>query len=82
MITGFIRLIAPLLFNPVFIGFIVIFFLICCVLLIGKKETSFFRYLIYAYVIICFLFFIFLLWCVIGFGNSTPKADPIPYFIK
>lgn len=42
MITGFIRLIAPLLFNPVFIGFIVIFFLICCVLLIGKKETSFF----------------------------------------
>jgi len=81
MITGLISLIAPLLFNPVFIGFIVIFFLICCVLLMTKKGTSFFRYLMYMYVIFCLLFFIFLLWCVIGFGNNTPKVDPVPYFM-
>lgn len=82
MVTGLISLTAPLLFNPVFIGFIVILFLLCCVLLLTRKGASFFRYLMYTYVIICLLFFIFLLWCVIGFGNNAPKSDPIPYFFR
>ena len=81
MITGLISLIAALLFHPIFIGFIVISFLSCCVLLMTGKGTSFFRHLMYMYVLICLLFFIFLIWCVIGFGNSTPRTDPIPYFM-
>ena len=71
MITGLISIIVPLLFNSVFIGLVSLFFFICCVLLMTRKGTSFFRY----------LFFTFLLWCVIGFGNNTPKAAPVPYYI-
>lgn len=81
MITGLISIIVPLLFNSVFIGLVSFFFFICCVLLMTRKGTSFFRYLMYTYVIICLLFFTFLLWCVIGFGNNTPKAAPVPYYI-
>lgn len=74
MITGLISIIVPLLFNSVFIGLVSLFFFICCVLLMTRKGTSFFRYLMYTYVIICLLFFTFLLWCVIGFGNKHPQS--------
>ena len=59
MITGLISIIVPLLFNSVFIGLVSLFFFICCVLLMTRKGTSFFRYLMYTYVIICFTIFYF-----------------------
>lgn len=28
--------------------------------------------------VICLLYFVFLLWCIIGFGNAHPIQEPVP----
>ena len=79
MTTGLIDFAAPLLFNPFFIGFTIVLFLICCAFLIAKKGPSLIRFLMGIYVIICILFFAFLIWCIVAFGSNATRESGLRF---
>lgn len=69
-----------LLFHPVFVLFTILLFIgLVLLLLFKRKSLSAVQKLIVGIVIgICLLYFAFLLWCIVGFGNAYPSEDPVP----
>lgn len=69
-----------LLFHPVFVLFTILLFIgLVLLLLFKRKSLSAVQKLIVGIVIgICLLYFAFLLWSIVGFGNARPSRAPVP----
>ena len=68
-----------LLSPVVIIVFIVVFALSAVVLVVKYKNLSITQRVIFGIICtVCLVYFVFILWVIIGFGSSPP-ADPTPY---
>lgn len=73
-------LVNGILFNHAFVAFTILIFIAACVMVaVGKKKNQkSMRVIAYIVMGVCILYFIFLLWCIIGFGSNVPANDPVP----
>lgn len=73
-------LVNGVLFNHVFVAFTILIFIAACVMIVVGKKKNWKSMRIIAYIVIglCVLYFVFLLWCIIGFGSNVPANDPVP----
>ena len=73
-------LVNGILFNYAFVAFTILIFIAACVIAaVGKKKRQkSMRVIAYIVIGICILYFVFLLWCIIGFGSNVPENAPVP----
>ena len=73
-------MITDLLLNPIFVVIMGIAFIALGVILFIKQKSMSkqSKWLLGICLVICLIYFIFLAWCVIGFGSNLPDADPTP----
>lgn len=69
------------LLNPVAVIAFIVFFAFSVVILVAKrKKLSITQKTVFGIIcVVCLAYFVFILWATIGFGNSHPAHDPIPY---
>lgn len=69
-----------ILLQPFVVVFSIILFLVLLVILLkyGDRLSKEQKMLIVVAIAICILYFLFLLWLIIGFGNSHPIGEPMP----
>lgn len=68
-------LVNGILFNYAFVVFTILIFIAA----VGKKKRQkSMRVIAYIVIGICILYFVFLLWCIIGFGSNVPENAPVP----
>ena len=73
-------LVNGVLFNYTFVAFTILLFIAGCIMVIvgKKKNKKSMRVIAYIVIGICILYFVFLLWCIIGFGSNVPENAPVP----
>ena len=73
-------LVNGILFNYAFVAFTILIFIAACIMAAVEKEKNRESMRVIAYIVIgiCILYFVFLLWCIIGFGSNVPANDPVP----
>ena len=69
-----------IIFYPVCIIGVIIIFIACGIIIFLRRNRKSDWLKIASGIImgICFLVFLFLLWCVIGFGSNAPDTEPKP----
>lgn len=69
-----------LLFNPVFFSVIVVVLMVLlAVFWINRQRLSKKHRVIFAVILaVLMIYFIFIGWAIVGFGNSHPSGEPTP----